>query len=220
MMLTRRTLLCAGSASALALISAPAFATLPVPSGNTLSFRIMRKGARIGTHTLNFAGKDDDLAVEIAVDMAVYLGPIRMFHYKHRTTERWKGGAFTSLDSKTDYDGTPAFCTVRRDGGQLVIDGSKSGKHTAPGTVLAATHWNKAELTGPMINPENGMMLHPRISDAGTDTVALASGAIVAAQQFAWRGKDSLDLWYDKNADWVALKAVTASGEVLTYERL
>ena len=71
-----------------------------------------------------------------------------------------------------------------------------------------------------MINPENGMMLHPAISDVGACSVTLASGASQPAHQYAWRGKDSLDLWYDAKGDWSALKAVTPSGEIITYEKL
>jgi hypothetical protein len=222
MTITRRNILQAGGLSALGLAveTVPGFAALPVPSGNTLSFQIMRKGSRIGTHTLAFSGNGDDLTVNIDVKMAVYLGPIRMFHYTHHDVETWKGGKFVSLDAKTDYNGDAAWCTVRRDGDQLIVQGSKAAKYTAPSNTLAATHWNKAELQGPMINPENGMMLHPKISDVGSCSVALASGTTTPAHQYAWRGKNSLDLWYDTQGDWVALKAVTPSGEVLNYEKL
>jgi hypothetical protein len=222
MTITRRNMLFAGGLSALGLVAGtvPGFAALPVPSGNTLSFRIMRKGSRIGTHTLAFSGSGDDLTVNIDVMMAVYFGPIRMFHYTHHDVECWKGGKFASLDAKTDYNGEAAWCTARRDGAQVIVQGSKAAKYAAPSNTLAATHWNKAELQGPMINPENGMMLHPKISDVGSCSVALASGATMAAHQYSWRGKDSLDLWYDGNNDWVALKAVTPGGDVLTYEKL
>lgn len=221
-MLTRRNLLYTGSASALAFMAnaAPSFAALPVPPSNTLSFRIMRKGDRIGTHTLNFVRSGDDLSVNIAVQMAVYLGPIRMFHYSHHNVERWNGGSFDSMDAKTDYNGEAAFCTVRRDGDKLTVEGSKAPRYAAPANALAATHWNKAELNGPMINPENGMMLHPAISDVGSCSVATASGASLLAHQYAWRGQDALNLWYDGQGDWLALKAVTKSGEVLIYEKL
>lgn len=180
----------------------------------------MRKGDRIGTHTLNFLRNGDDLSVDIAVKMAVYLGPIRMFHYDHRNTERWKNGSFDSLDAKTDYNGEPAWCTIRRDSDHFVVEGSKAARYTAPANTLAATHWNKAELNGPMVNPENGLFLKPAISDLGTSAVPLASGASEPAHHYSWRGKDDLDLWYDAQSDWTALKAVTKSGEVLTYEKL
>ena len=197
-----------------------AHAELPVPASNTLSFRVMRKGNRIGTHTLTFSRNGDDLAIDIAVTMAVYLGPIRMFHYSHHNIERWKGDTFVSMDAKTDYDGDPAWCTVRRDTAGLAVEGSKTARYVAPSGTLAATHWNRAELRGPMINPENGVMLHPAISDVGTCSVTLASGTSESAHQYAWRGKDTLDLWYDAKGDWAALKAVTPSGEIITYEKL
>jgi hypothetical protein len=180
----------------------------------------MRKGDRIGTHTLNFTRSGDDLTVDIAVQMAVYLGPVRMFHYDHHNVERWKAGSFEGMEAKTDYNGEAAFCTMRREGDQFTVEGSKATRYTVSGTVLAATHWNKAELNGPMINPENGMTLHPAISDAGSGPVGTASGANVAAHRYSWRGRDSLDLWYDGQDEWVALKAITKSGEVLTYEKL
>lgn len=218
MRMTRRELI--GTAGAISLLPTLARAELPVPADNTLSFRVMRKGSRIGTHTLTFSRNGDDLAIDIAVTMAVYLGPIRMFHYNHHNIEKWKGDTFVSMDAKTDYDGDPAWCTVRRDNTGLVVEGSKAARYVAPLNALAATHWNKAELQGPMINPENGTALHPAISDVGARSVTLASGASEPAHQYAWRGKDSLDLWYDTKGDWTALKAVTPSGEVITYEKL
>lgn len=215
-MLTRRTLL---YTSGLAICAAPALAALPVPPARKLAFRILRNGSEIGTHALTFAQNGDALAVTVDVDMSVSLGPIRFFHYKHHTIESWSGDTFTSLDSKTDYDGEAAFCTVRRDGDKLTVEGSKAAKYTAPGATLAATHWNKAELNGPMINPENGMLVHPRIADLGMGQVALASGTMVPAHHFSWRGADSLDLWYDAQNDWAGLKATVKDGSELTYEK-
>jgi hypothetical protein len=185
-----------------------------------LSFRILRKGSRIGAHSLQFTGNANSLTVETAVEMTVGVGPIRLFHYNHRATERWADGQFTSLDAKTDYDGEPAWCSVKRSGNQLVVDGSKAARYTIGGEILPATHWNKAELLGPMINPENGELLRPMISDLGKDKVTLASGATVPATHFGWRGKDTLDLWYDDVGTWTGLHAVTLSGEELTYEKL
>lgn len=215
-MLSRRTFVCA---SGLAICAAPALAALPVPSSRKLAFRIMRNGSEIGTHALAFAQSGDALTVSVDVTMAVSFGPIRFFHYTHHTVEQWNGDVFTSLDSKTDYDGEPAFCTVRRDGDKLTVEGSKAPKYIAPGNTLAATHWNKAELAGPMINPENGMLIHPKIGDLGADHVALASGTMVSAHHYSWRGEHSLDLWYDEQNDWTALKAVVKDGSKLDYQK-
>jgi hypothetical protein len=216
-MFSRRDVLCAGG---LALLPIPARASLPVPSLNTLSFEILRKGERIGTHTLTFAHKDDELTVSIEVAMAVYLGPIRVFHYNHLNVERWKSDRFASMDAKTDYDGEAAWCSVRNDGGVIAVEGSKAAKFTAPANALPATHWNRSELQGPMINPENGMLLRPAISDLGQCSLTMLSGSNEQAHHYTWRGDDNLDLWYDSKNDWAALTAVTKSGETLTYQKL
>jgi len=198
----------------------PAWAALPVPPADTLSFRIMRDDTRIGTHSLAFQKAGDALNVRIEVEIAVYFGPIRLFHYNHKNLECWRGGQLESMDAATDYDGTPAFATLRREGAQIVAEGSKAARYAAPANVLAATHWNKAELFVPMVNPENGMLLRPAISDVGSDSVALASGAKVPARHYAWRGADALDLWYGSDGTWTALTAVTKDGTRLVYERL
>jgi hypothetical protein len=203
-----------------ALCVRPALAALPIPATDGLSFRIMREGTRIGTHALTFQKSGDALNVHIEVEIAVYFGPIRLFHYNHKNLECWRGGQLVSMDAATDYDGTPAFATLRRENGQIVAQGSKAARYDAPANVLAATHWNKAELLGPMVNPENGLLLKPNISNAGPDSVALASGAKVSAQHYAWRGADTLDLWYGADGAWTGLTAVTKDGTRLVYERL
>ena len=71
-----------------------------------------------------------------------------------------------------------------------------------------------------MVNPENGMLLRPTISEMGPDSVALATGVKVSAQHYAWRGADTLDLWYEADGSWTGLTAVTKNGARLVYERL
>jgi hypothetical protein len=203
-----------------ALCVRPVLAGLPAPATDSLAFRIMRNGSRIGTHALTFQKSTGALTVHVNVEIAVYFGPIRLFHYNHKNLECWRGGKLESMDAATDYDGTPAFATLRREGEQIMAEGSKAARYMAPANALAATHWNKAELSVPMVNPENGMLLRPVIANMGMDNVALASGADVAAQHYTWRGADLLDLWYGADGSWTALTAVTKDGTRLVYERL
>lgn len=216
-MLSRRQLMVVGG---WALCTRPVWAALLVPSARKLTFKISRNGSEIGSHALTFTQSGDALTVTVEVAMAVSFGPIRFFHYNHHTVEQWTGGTFVGLDSKTDHDGEPGFCTVRRDGDKLTVEGSKGAKYTAPGTTLAATHWNKSELAGPMINPENGALLHPLITDLGMGQVALASGAQISAHHFGWRDEHSLDLWYDAQNEWAGLKAIVKDGSELVYSRV
>ena len=215
-MLSRRNVLAVTGA---VLFAEPVLAALP-DGTDALAFQISRNGSRIGTHTLHFQKMADGLSVNVAVEMVVRFGPIPVFRYNHNTIERWQAGQFVSLDSKTDYDGEPGFSAVRREGSDLVVEGSKVARYIAPADALPATHWNRAELSRPMINPENGTLLTPQISDRGMDGVQLASGTRILAHRYAWRGKDTLDLWYDDKDVWAGLTAVAGDGSQLVYARL
>ena len=194
---------------------------LPFPPLKPLSFRIMREGSQIGTHAIAFTGSPSDVfTATIDVDIAVRFAFITVFRYRHNNVEKWAGGQLSSMDAKTDYNGEPAYAYIRRENDGLAVEGSKAPRYIAPPNALAATHWNSAELRGLMINPENGMLLNPKIACDGRSTVALASGTSVPATKFSWRGEDSLNLWYQPDGEWAALTAQAGDGSTLTYERI
>jgi hypothetical protein len=104
-------------------------------------------------------------------------------------------------------------------GGRLMVDGSKSGRYLAPLGAIAATHRNRREVEAPMINPQNGELLSFAVAPGGNEMVMLASGAVVRAQRFALTGPSVLDLWYEPDGTWAALRAVARDGSVITYQR-
>ncbi|QQS12272.1 MAG: hypothetical protein IPK81_22700 [Rhodospirillales bacterium] len=151
--------------------AAPSWAV--VPPSRRIAFDVVRRGSRIGAHTIDFRDEAGALVVDIALDIVVRAGPIAVFRYRHRATERWRDGAFLSLVSRTDDDGTAAFANVeRRADGLLAVEGSKSGRVTAPAAALPATHWNYRQLSAPMINPQHGEVLTPAVLDRGEETLA------------------------------------------------
>src|ERR1700744_4729136 len=97
----RRTVLAGG----LGLLCAGMAPALPVPAGDRLSFRIIRKGSAIGTHVVDFTRDSDALTVNVAVDIAVGFGPIVLYRYTHRATEHWRGVALNSMHTETTEDG-------------------------------------------------------------------------------------------------------------------
>lgn len=216
----RRTLLATLGATALGPRPAHAALPVPVPEGNRLSFRVLRGDSAIGTHVLYFDPHDDILDVRSEVDLRVGFGPFTLFRYTLRSTERWTAGAFETLDATTNDNGTQDFARIKRDADGLWVEGSQAPRYLAPPNALPSSHWNKAELDGPWINPQDGKLLHPVVAQLGVGDVPAANGPPIAATQYALSGDVQMHLWYDSTPSWVALHFTAHDGSLIRYERM
>jgi hypothetical protein len=215
--LTRRSLLLGGGAFA----AMPAFAGLmSAPPGPSLGFHVIRKDCVIGTHMLTFEAQADDLTVRVAVDLAVGFGPITLFRYTHRAVETWRNGQVVALDTKTDDDGTHHTVTGRRTDAGFVVEGTKIAGYVAPENALPATHWNRKMLDGPLINTQDGRLMHPTVQAVGTDAIPTAEGGTITASHFAMTGDVQLDTWYDTTSNWAGVCFKAGDGSLVRYERI
>ncbi len=200
---------------------APAgIASLPVPPSHALAYRLIRHGDPIGSHTLDFQVQDDTLAVQIAVDVLVKFGPIPLVRYTHHATEIWHGGRLASLAAQTNRNGTHLSMSAHRVPAGLQVQGSGASPYIAPEDALPTTYWNASLLRVPMIGTQDGMLVHPRVTEKPIEPVRLASGAEAAAHHYSLTGDLVLDLWYSADASWMSMRFSVADGSVITYERL
>jgi hypothetical protein len=225
-MISRRTAVgwaaCAALSCARTGLAAPGYGRpmgLPVPPGNRLAFNIIRKGGAIGQHVLTFTPDGNALTVNIAVDIHVGLGPITLFRYRHRATERWQAGQFVSIESRTDDDGTDLQMESHRDGNAVVIQGSATAPYRAPPHALPGTHWNKAMLDGPIINTQNGKLDHPAVTPVGLRPLPSGDTSDLA-HEYQLRGDVALDTWYDDTPTWMGLRFNAKDGTEIVYERM
>ncbi len=228
MILGRRNLVIGGGAficlrPALAFAEAAAQSSLlSPPPGKALGFAVVRKGSKIGEHLLTFddAG-NGNLTIHVAVQLKVGIGPIALFRYTHNATETWKNAQLVSLETQTNDDGKPYKVTGRKspDAGFLV-EGTKAPLYTAPENALPATHWNRKMLDGPMINTQDGRLMHPTITPIGKDAIPVATGARITANHFSLTGDAVLDTWYDDTANWAGLSFKAGDGSDVVYERI
>jgi hypothetical protein len=187
-----------------------------VPPSGRLLFHAFRNDSQIGTHQLTFHAAGNTLTVNIDVEFKVGLGPITLFRYSMRTTEHWQDGKLVAASSQANNDGKPESMSAKLQGNALAVQGSKSGHYTAPPGAILATHWNRAELKGPMINPENGELMTFTIADKGTGPIQ-AAGQTIQATHYALTGPHVIDLWYSEQSIWSALKAVATDNSMIEY---
>lgn len=212
--LQRRSLLVAGI-----LLLAPNLATAAAPAGRRLAFAVFRNGSRVGDHLMSFAGEAGSQVVTTEVTMAIKLGPVPVFRYRHRAVERWRGGRFASLDTTTEAGGRKQTVAARRGEAGVSIETGK-GRVMAPAAALPLTHWNPEALSGPLFNPQEGKLVKVTARRLGRETVKLASGQGVEAVRWFLRGEADIDNWYDAAGVWTALSGKLPDGSTLEYRRL
>ena len=201
-MIDRRGLI-AGGVAGLLLPDLALAAPAGVPASGRLSFAVQRSGKVLGSHNLSFRRSGDVLTVDVLVEL----------DYNLHVTERWAGGEVVAMDSQTNDNGTKYRVSARREGGALMVEGNAVTRYAAPANALPATHWNRHELDGPWINPQDGKILRPATAARGMESVPTANGTM-RARRYALSGAVKMDLWYDEEGVWSGLAFVKSGAEV------
>jgi hypothetical protein len=217
-MIGRRAVVLAGAA--LAVRPAVAVAALPVPSGDSLAFVLIRHGSQIGRHTLRFDRQGDTLTVAIDVQALVTVLSIPFVRYTHHAVETWQGDTLVGLVADTDKNGQHEWTKASRTGEGLVVLGSKTKRYVAPAEAIGTSYWNRRMLDGPMISLEDGVLLAPKVLPRQPESVRLASGASIPADHYSLSGAFSADVWYDRAGTWAGFAFGVADGSSVHYERL
>ena len=193
-----------------------------VPPGGQLAFKVMRKGVHIGEHALTFTQDGDNLSVHTEVRITIKVGPVPVYHYVHRCTERWTGARFTNLESSTSANGVSReSIKARRTSDGIYIEPAVGDPYTASADCLPLTHWNRLAYQGaPLFNPQDGKLLHETAKSLGADTINLADGRPLAATRYSLTGESKIDDWYDEQGVWAALRGTVKDGSVLDYRRV
>ena len=202
-------------AGALAALAPPARAGQPA----ALSFEVLRNGRKIGEQAMTFEDRDG-LSVETRIDMAVKLGPVSLFRYRHEASERWRGARFISLDTRTDNNGKVLRASARRAGGAVRIEPASGAAFETSEATIPFTHWNRQIANCPLFNPQDGKLLKQRAAFAGVGEVALADGRRRQAEGLVFKGEIDIEDWYDEDAVWIALTSRLKDGSTIDYRRL
>jgi hypothetical protein len=214
-MIARRGLLAGGTA--LAAASPICVAASPAPPD--LRFEVLRNDTRIGHHVIRFRQEGTALEATIDVNIAVRVGPIVLYRYTLQARETWRDGAFQSLESQANDDGTHHTVRAARTEESIIVEASAAPRAILPPNAIPLTHWNNLCMERPLFNPQDGAPIASRVLTRGEEAVPLADGRAIRATRFSLIGKVALDDWYDMTRIWTALRAPGRDGSTIEYRR-
>lgn len=223
MSLTRRTLL-AGAATLLAGIRLPSSgwaAIAGVPSnGDEIAFDVLNGNSVIGEHRMAFTHQGGGgLDVVNHIDVAVSFAGIRLFFYRHSSTETYQDGRLIRFVGETNDDGDK----FKVDG--EAVDGafrsvSDKGPVMAPADILVASYWNPAIMTRKiLLDPQKGRIREQVVEGSEPRTMTVL-GATRQVTLYRVEGIADGSIFYDMQGEWVGAILVRRGTDVIYRRRV
>ena len=199
-----RKLLWAGMAAVAGLLAAPAVHAADLKDGTT-SFKVIREGDQIGTHTVTARHEGGDLVLDIAVDIKVKVAFITAYRYEQTRREVWRDGKLIAFESDTNDDGKKAKTSGKLEGDMLVVTGPDGTQKVRP-DIIPNSWWNPdLAKQSELLSTFDSKILKVKIEDAGEESVDTAGGP-VKAHRYVLSGEAEREVWYDAEGRWVHMR--------------
>lgn len=187
------------------------------PVATPLAFTVLRDGAPIGTHRVEFKQEGDALAVDISIDMVVKIALIPVYRYSHRSREIWRQGLLQTLEARTNDDGTRTEVRARSQSNGLAVEGS-GGSFLAPASTEPTSYWHEdMTLRSRLLDTQNGVIVDVTARKTGMRRATIA-GREIDVRSYELSGDLTSRLGYSTAGEWVDL-AFLARGSRIVYRR-
>lgn len=183
-----------------------------------LIFTVMRKGDEIGTHSIKFDKKENQLHVTIKTNVVVTLPLIHIpvYKFEHSGEETWNGNKLNSLISVTNDDGAKHRLNVTKTSETLKIIGDDVNMQS-PDTIIPASLWNKQILnSGKILNTLDGHEMLIAVTSLGSEEINV-SGKALTAKHYQITGDLNREVWYDDNDRLVSVRFNGDDGSEIHY---
>lgn len=191
----------------------------PMLQAKEWAFDVYLDKSKIGTHT--FTLNDNTLTSKAKFNVKVLF--IEAYKYDHTAKEQWAGDCLSALEANTTENKVVTKVNGKLEGDTLNIK-SGSVEQTLPACVMTFAYWNPKILQqSKLLNPQNAEYLDTTISKLG-DTKTEVKGKPTDTKHYKITGalkgvkKLNIELWYNQDNDWVALKSVTPEGYNIIYK--
>lgn len=111
-----------------------------------MRYDVLRKGKKIGTHTIRFNTTDQGLKIQARTKMKVKLLFVTLFKYEYVSEELWCGDKLLSVQTRVNDNGEKLSTTlVHTDDGYVAE--TPSGTEVLTASFQSTNHWNIAVTT-------------------------------------------------------------------------
>jgi len=188
-------------------------------SSQDWAFDVYLDKQKIGTHTFSLA--DNQLTSKANFKVKVLF--INAYDYVHTAQETWQNDCLSKLTAHTVENKVVMDVDANKQGDVFEVRYNKTTQKL-PECTMTFAYWNPKILTQKkLLNPQNAEYLDTKIQSLGNETIQVR-GRPTEANHYkimgALNGKNKLniDVWYDQNNDWVALKSTTPEGYEINYK--
>ena len=194
-------------------------AVAPLLHAQEWAFNVYLDKSKIGTHT--FTLNDNTLTSKAKFNVKVLF--IEAYKYDHTATEKWSGDCLNALEANTIENKVTTKVTGKLDGEAFNVKNG-SVDQALPACVMTFAYWNPKILAQTkLLNPQNAEYLDSTITKLGVANIDVKGKATETTHYKitgALKGvkKLNIELWYNQNNEWVALKSVTPEGYNIIYK--
>lgn len=189
-------------------------------SAKDWTFDVYLDKNKIGQHTFSLSDADE-LTSKAKFNVKVLF--INAYQYEHKAIEKWQGDCLTSLEAHTVENKIITNVKGNLTNTNFLVDDGKT-KQSLPACNMTFAYWNPKILTqSKLLNPQNAEWLDTKITKLGTETIDVKGKNIEATHykldgSLAGKNKLKIELWYNTDNDWVALKSITPEGYTINYK--
>lgn len=172
-------------------------------------WRVMRSGSAIGTHDITFTRRGAEMVALSDVSIAPSFLGVVVYRFEHRYAEVTRGGAFVSVSSRLNRNGTIVEVEARATPGAVLVRGP-DGERRLPADAAPLSWWEPQRFGGavPLFGTSTG-----RPPELRWTREALPGGAA------RWRTEGEIEAVLDYTAAgrWVGYSVKGDDGSTVSY---
>ena len=183
------------------------------------AFDVYLDKTKIGKHTFTYANNLLTSRAKFNVNVLF----INAYQYDHTSKERWQDDCLEGIEVNTTEDKVTTKVNGKKTSVGFDVGNGKSNQ-TLPACTMTFAYWNPKILSqSKLLNPQNAEYLDTHFEKQANESI-MVKGKPTDTTHYKLTGslegetKLNIELWYNQNNEWVALKSTTPEGYNIIYK--